>query len=240
MNLRHFKPVLLVLFAQAIYPLHAQTGFPFSASEGLHYTVNWPSGLSLGDASFTATRTPDGWTFTASVQAGVPGFSISDLLHSKVTGNELCSTEFERDLTHGGKHTIDKITFDQEQHTAKRTTTLPEGGGKTDFDTPSCAHDALAFVYLTRLEMGQGRMPPGQPVYFGSSYSVSLQYTGEQDLKSPGTGGKTTVTDKVEGSVKGPQSTFHFEIYFARDPQRTPLAVRIPTNLGTIALELVR
>jgi hypothetical protein len=240
MRFRHFKPALLVLLlAQAMYPSLAQTGFPFSEDESLHYSVNWPSGLTLGDATFSAHRTKDGWIFSASANAGVPGFAIADQLHSKVTGNDLCSAEFERDLSHGGKHTIDKTTFDQEQHSAKRVTTLPDGGGKTDYDIPSCAHDALAFVYLTRREMGQGRMPAGQPVYFGSSYSVSLQYTGEADLKSPGTGGKTAVTDKVMGSVKGPQSTFQFEMYFARDPQRTPLSVRIPTNLGTIALELV-
>ena len=66
---------------------------------------------------------------------------------------------------------------------------------------------------------------------------MSLEYTGEQDLTSPGTGKKLAVTDHVVVSVKGPQSNFHFEIYFARDPQRTPLSIRIPLNLGTIALE---
>jgi hypothetical protein len=88
--------------------------------------------------------------------------------------------------------------------------------------------------------MGQGSMAPAQQVYFGSPYSVSLEYTGEQDLTSPATCKKPAVTDHVAGSVKGPQSNFNFEIFFARDPQRTPLSIRIPVNLGTIALELVR
>jgi hypothetical protein len=228
-------PLLLTLS-----PIHAQTGFPFSDDESLHYSINWPSGLSLGDATLSAHRTPKGWSFTASLDAGVPGFAIADKYRSTVTGDDLCSTEFERDLSHGSKHTVDKLTFDQSQRTAKRTTVLPEGGGKTDFDIPSCARDALAFVYLARRAMGQGSMAPAQQVYFGSPYSVSLEYTGEQDLTSPGTGKKPAVTDHVAASVKGPQSNFNFEIFFARDPQRTPLSIRIPVNLGTIALELVR
>jgi hypothetical protein len=231
---------LVVLLAFALYPLHAQTGFPFSDDESLHYSINWPTGLSMGDATLSAHRETTGWTFSASLDVGVPGFKIADKYHSTVTGADFCSTEFERDLSHGAKHTRDKLTFDQKQRTARRTTVLPEGGGKTDIEIPSCARDALAFVYLTRREMGQGRMPAAQQVFFGSGYSVRVEYTGEQSLTSPGTGKKAAVTDRVVTYVKGPQSDFNFEIYFARDPQRTPVSIRIPLNLGTIALELVR
>ncbi len=219
--------------------LSAQTGFPFSDDESLHYSATWPSGLSLGDGTFSAHRTKEGWNFSASLEASVPGFAISDQLHSKVAGNDLCTNEFERDLSHGGKHTIDKLTLDQSQHSGHRTTVLPEGGGKSDFDLPSCARDALSFVYLTRREMGQGRMPADQQVYFGAPYRVSAQYTGEQTLTSPGTGKKPALLDKVVVTVSGsPKADFTCDIYFARDPQRTPLAIRIPTNLGIISLEL--
>ncbi len=228
------------VLAFAAAPLSAQTGFPFSDDEALHYSINWASGLSLGDLSLTAHRTPSGWNFGASLAAAVPGFAIADQYHSKVTGNDFCSTEFERDLSHGGKHTIDKIVFDPAHSTARRTTTLPEGGGKSDFDTSSCPHDILAYLYLTRREMGQGRMPSAQQVYFGSGYSVNAEYTGEEDLTSPATGKKPAPTDKVVVSVKGPKSDFNFEIYFARDPQRTPLFVRIPSSLGIVTLGLAR
>jgi hypothetical protein len=241
MNPRRFQPALLVLLpGLAVACLHAQTGFPFSEDESLHYSVNWPSGISLGDAVLSAHRTATGWTFTASLEAGVPGFSVSDTYHSTVEGADLCTTKFERDLTHGGKHTVDKLEFDQQASTGHRTTTFPEGGGKTNFDIPSCARDALAFIYFTRREMGQGRVPPAQQVYFGAPYSVRLEYTGEQTITSAGTGKKPAVTDRLMVSVKGPQSDFNFEIFFARDPQRTPLSIRIPLSLGTIALELVR
>ena len=103
--------------ALSLHPLRAQTGFPFPSDESLHYSINWPSGLSLGDATLSAHRTSKGWNFAASLDAGVPGFAIADKYRSTVAGNDLCSTEFERDLTHGAKHTLDKLTFDQQQRT---------------------------------------------------------------------------------------------------------------------------
>jgi len=240
MSLRDCQSALLVLLLARGTSLCAQTGFPFSAEESLHYSVRWPSGLSLGDATFTAHRMKEGWNFSATLDVAVPGFTIADKIRSHATGDDYCSTEFERDLSHGSRHTIDKLEFDQSDRTAKRTTVLPEGGGKTDLQTASCAHDALSYIYLTRREMGQGRMPSSQQVYFGSGYSVTPQYTGEETIKSAGTGGKPAVTDKVVVTVKGPQADLSFEIYFARDAQRTPLSIRVPSSLGTISLELVR
>jgi len=230
---------MLAVLVLLLAPAHAQTGFPFSNDESLRYTIVWPSGLTLGDATLSAHRTSSGWTFSASMDAGVPGFVVSDKYHSTV-GNDLCSTELERDVTHGAKHTRDKTTFDQHERSAHRSTVLPEGGGKTDFDIPSCARDALAYVYFARREMGQGRMAPAQQVFLGAAYSVRLEYTGDQTINPLSAAKKPTVTDHVNVYVKGPQSNLSFEIYFARDPQRTPLSIRIPLSVGTIALELVR
>ena len=86
-------------------------------------------------------------------------------------------------------------------------------------------------------EMGQGRVAPPQTVYFGSPYSVRIDYTGPQDVT---VADKRTVTDHVVVSVKGPKSDFSFEIFFARDAARTPLEIRVPVSVGTISMELVR
>ncbi len=48
---------LAILFLAA--SAHAQTGFPFTG-ETLRYSINWPSGLSLGDATFSASKTDKG------------------------------------------------------------------------------------------------------------------------------------------------------------------------------------
>src|SRR5437667_3954168 len=69
--------VLFVFFLCAASPLLAQTGFPFQ-DESLRYSINWPSGLSLGEASFSARHTAAGWSFDSTLSAGIPGFSISD------------------------------------------------------------------------------------------------------------------------------------------------------------------
>jgi uncharacterized protein DUF3108 len=227
----------LLIFAACLYAgaASAQTGFPF-ASETLHYSINWPSGLSLGDASMSARRTEDRWTFEVTLDAGVPGFPIRDKYRSAVEG-DLCSTELERDIVHGGKKVREKTTFDRKSGTAKRATVLPEGGGQSTFDIPACARDALAFVYFVRREMGQGRIAPAQKVFFGSEYSVRIEYTGAMNVA---VGGKQAVTDHVVISCKGPKSDFSFEVFFARDAARTPLSIKIPVTVGTLSMELVR
>jgi hypothetical protein len=226
-------PILFAALATA--SAAAQTGFPFQ-DESLHYSINWPSGLSLGDATMAAHRTEAGWALSASLDVAVPGFPIKDSFRSSIT-KELCSVSLERDIQHGNKHTREKITFDQKQGRAKRTTLLPEGGGTSEFDIQSCARDALAFIYYVREEMGQGRVAPPQTVYLGAPYSVRIDYTGPQDLT---VGYKQTTTDHVVVTVKGPKSDFNFEVFFARDAARTPLSVRVPITVGTISLELVR
>ena len=233
----HFSCSALVLapamlLAQAAF---AQSGFPFQ-NETLRYSVNWPSGLSLGDATMSARHTDAGWSFDVSLDAGVPGFAIKDKFRSRSEG-DLCSAELERDISHGSKKVREKTTFDQKKGTANRVTVLPVDGGKSDFDILSCARDALAFVDYARREMGQGRVAPPQKVYFGSAYSVRMEYTGAATIKS---GDKPSVTDKVVVSVKGPKSDLSFEIYFARAPARTPLSVKIPVAVGTLSLDLVR
>lgn len=216
----------------------AQTGFPWQ-SESLHYTINWQSGLSLGEANLVAHKSDQGWEFEASINAGVPGFAIADNIHSRTTP-ALCSEQLERDFNHGPHKTREQTVFDQKAGTAERTTLFPDGGakpGKSSFDIPSCARDALAFLYYARVELGQGRVTAPQQVWLGSAYSVRTDYTGSENIKA---GDKPAMTDHVVVSVKGPKSDFHFDVFYARDAARTPLLIRIPLALGTFNIELVR
>jgi len=45
---------------------------------------------------------------------------------------------------------------------------------------------------------------------------------------------------EVTSTVKGPASDVTVEVYYARDPARTPVLITIPVSLGKITLELVR
>src|ERR1041385_1991420 len=77
------------------------TGFPFQ-DETLRYSVRWPSGLSLGDAVFSARHTSAGWNFETTVDVGVPGFAIKDAYRSSAS-EDLCSVELDRSYSHGPK-----------------------------------------------------------------------------------------------------------------------------------------
>ena len=214
----------------------AQTGFPFQ-DESLHYTINYTSGLSLGDANLTAHKTSAGWDFTVSLDAAVAGFNIRDKYTSSFAAG-YCSTELKRDAIHGARTTREKTTFDQDKGTAKRVTEFPSNGGSSDLNTGPCGRDAITFLYFARKELGQGRVPPPQYAYFGSAYQVRENYTGAQTITLADK--KPETTDHLVFSVKGPKAEFSVEVFFARDAARTPLLIKIPQAAGTLTMELVR
>jgi hypothetical protein len=233
-------PALLAQSAAQKPPIAGQKapikeGFPFT-DEALHYSMNWQSGLSLGDATLTAHHSAAGWNFEVALDAGVPGFALADK-YSSTTDTGICSQVLDRELSHAGKRISERTTFDQKAGAAQRVTLFPEGGGKSTYDVASCARDAVAFSYYARIELGQGRVPSQQQILFGSPYSVRMEYTGAQNIKLDK---KTEMTDKLTVSVKGPRSDFHFDVFYARDPARTPLRIVVPAPVGTLTLDLVR
>jgi len=209
------------------------SGLPFQ-DETLRYSVNWPSGLSLGEASLTAHRSAGGWDFELTLDAGIPGLRIADRFHS-VTRPDLCSVQLDREIHHGARKTSEKTVFDYQAGVAHRTSL---NGGSSDLPIAShCAFDALAFLFEARRVLGQGSLPQPKVVLLGPAYSIQLQNAGEETIASAG---KPQVSDRVAVSIKGPASSSNFEIAFARDAARTPLRARIPSSLGTISLELSR
>jgi|SRR5947209_6037702 len=228
--------LLLIPMAAPLMPAADNlTGFPFQ-NETLRYNVNWPSGLSLGEATVTANHSGNGWDFSLALNAGVPGFPIVDKYRSSTTA-DLCSAELKRDLSHGAKKTSEKTEFDQKKGTAQRQTLTPAGGGSSELAFHGCGRDALAFWFYARRELGQGRVPPQETVFLGSGYSARMDYTGAQTIA---VGPKPAVTDHLVAHVKGPASDLTFEIFYARDAARTPLLIKVPVSVGTISLELVR
>jgi len=232
MNPIYRLPLLVIAVSGCALAAGAQTGFPFQ-DETLRYSVNWPSGLSLGDLSMSAHRSGSGWDFQMSLNAGVPGFQVADGFHSLVNG-EGCSLEFDRNLSHGARKTAEKTTFDYSNKLAHRATS---GGGQSDLPISQCARDALALVYYARRELGQGRVAPQQDAFFGAPHSVRLEYTGAQTIQ---VGERSETTDHVVVYLKGPATDTHFDIFFARDAARTPLSVRVPFSVGTLSMDLVR
>jgi hypothetical protein len=226
--------ILTLVSAAACFAEGPLTGFPFT-DETLSYTISWPSGLNLGEIHTKAHRDAGGWEFSFSIDAGIPGFQIKDT-YSGRSNSDFCSTEFNRDFSHGSRKNTEKTTIDRSIETATRKT-IPNGGGQSEFSIPDCVKDALTLLFYTRREMGQGRVPPSQQALFGGLYDVSMAYAGEQTIQIAK---KPAITDKLVGSVKGPASTQQFEVYFARDPARTPLLVKVPLPVGAFSMELIR
>ena len=177
-----------------------------------------------------ARQTGDGnWDLELTLDASIPGFAITDRYHS-IASADLCSVEFQRESTHGSRKARETVTFAQDKQTAHRVTI---GGGSSDFAVPDCARDALAFLYYTRREMGQGRVPLPVTIVLGGPYDLQLEYKGAETVRN-------AVTDRLAAAAHGPKSNVTFDLLFARDAARTPLSIRAPFALGTFSLELTR
>ncbi len=218
----------LLLLSSTLY-----CGVP-SDGETLHYTINWPSGLSLGEGTIKAARSGQNWSFELQFDAALPGFPIADKFVSLADPAQ-CSLVFERDIQHGKRQSKEKITFDQAAGTAVRET--QGGGGKTTLTTSACAKDALAFLFHLRSELHKRRIPPQQNVYYGAPYSIRLQHKGTERIRL---GDTTENADKIVATIKGPASSLDILLYIGKDENRTPLRVKIPLSMGEFALELVR
>ena len=205
-----------------------------ASAESLRYSINWASGLSLGEATLRSDKGKEGWDFEVSMDASIPGFALRDDYRSAAT-LDLCSLELDKSFAHGPKKGDEKVIFDQQNHTASRQT--QNGGGKTDLTIPSCAKDALTFMQFARNELAQGRLAAQQAVVFGALYNVRVEYTGVQRIKY---GDQSADADRILVTIKGPVTDLTVEIFFARDAARTPLLARIPLTLGSFTVELIR
>ncbi|HWD98133.1 MAG TPA: DUF3108 domain-containing protein [Bryobacteraceae bacterium] len=209
----------------------ATNGFPFTA-ESLNYSVNWPSGLNLGEGHLRASQEAGNWSFDLTLNASVPGFDVIDHYHSSATP-DFCSTSFDRTSSHGTRKTKETETISNGEVTRQ----TDSGGGKSELRAQACVKDALTFLFFTRRELGQGRVPPPQQIVYGSLYSARLDYVGAPVIQIAG---KPEQSDMLTCTMTGPTSTIKFEMYFARDAARTPLLIRVPLQMGSFAMELVR
>jgi hypothetical protein len=208
----------------------------FGAIETLRYNVNWPSGLSLGEATLVtdnvdasaATR-----KFELKLDASIPGFAVSDEVVS-LAKSDFCSIRLDTKLKHGSKLRNETTAFKPEEGVAERKTA---NGGTSKLPMSSCGRDALSLIYYLRSELKQGRIPGAQTVFFGAAYQIGFKYAGASNLQLPS---GAEPADKLELTIQGPASRHAVEVFFGRDALRTPLLFRVPLPLGAFTMELQR
>lgn len=202
--------------------------------ETLHYTIVWPSGLSLGESHLKTARGASGnWTVEMSFDASIPGFAVLDEYKSLAT-SEFCTVESSKSFTHGRKKGSESTTFDQQAQKATRKT---KDGGKSEINTTACAKDGLTFLQFLRKELRDGRLPPSQSILFGASYNIKLDFLGARQIRL---GDAMVDTEALKATVTGPASKNTVELYFERTPARTPVLMKVPFALGTFAMEIAR
>ena len=213
-----------------------------ASAETLHYSVNWPSGLSLGEATLRSDRiaggiaSAPGWDFDLNLDASVPGFAIRDQ-YSSTANVDFCSWQLDKKTARGIRTSEERVVFDPKKNTAARETI--RGGqvaGTGQLSVPLCARDALTLLQLVRKDLAQGRLPSPQPAILGASYQVRLEYLGTAAIRL---GNQQTDADRFRTSIKGPASDLTLEMFFARDAVRTPVMMKIPLPLATFTVELI-
>jgi hypothetical protein len=221
--------VIALSFLLALGAVAADSPLP---NESLRYSVNWPTGVSLGEAQLSASSSPEHMHFQFNLDAGAPAFTVSDRFNSDASGS-FCSSQFDKSTSHGSKRTNDKETFNAQTGAVTRGS----GPGQSEIDGSPCGKDALTFLYFVRQELSQGRLPQQETVYFGAPYEVRLSSGGSESVKI---GGAAVDADRITAAISGPSSSVSVELLFLKDRGRTLALVRVPLALGTFSMELVK
>lgn len=208
-------------------------------SETLYFTINWPSGLSLGEGSLSSTFDGTRYAFAFKAEAAVPGFALVESVDATATPNH-CSVEYTKTSERGKRITQEQTVFDASKALATRRT-LRIGGtqsdGKSEMKIGSCPRDAVTFLYFLRRELAAGRLPASQPVYYGGPYPTRVQFTGTQSVRA---GDEMLEADRLTAVIKSASAEYTVHLLFARDATRTPLLLEIPIPVGKFTVEFSR
>ncbi len=212
-----------------------RVGFVFACvavaapAESLRYNLKWPSGLSLGEAALESS----GLTFSLALDASLPAFPIRDRYTSSTTA-QLCTIRFERETLHGSKKANERIVVSPDGAIKRETV----GGGSTPVTAGPCAHDPISLLFATRLSLQAGKLPAAQTVLYGGGYPVRFEMGGYETVTA---NDHSVQADKVTCVLTIPKvGDYRIEMFFLRDPVRTPVLLRAPFAIGTFSMELVR
>ena len=219
--------ILLCLLAAA----HSSRAAVIPDREYLAYDVTRTSGLSLGETTFRAEATAEGWAFEMTLQVSLPTLEIQEEYRAKADVS-LCSMEFSKNASRSEQKTQERVEFDPQAREAVGNTVQ---GRESKLPLSSCARDGLTFLYFLREQLAAGRIPPPDSIYFGTQYQIGVKYLETGDIEVDG---ELRPSDRIQVDLSGPKSQLDFEIFFGKDEARTPLLIRIPLETGAFWLRL--
>lgn len=201
------------------------------SDERLVYKLLWPSGVSMGEATFQASVTEAEARFELSVEADLPHRRLSYSFSSVATPEGLCSLQFHERAKEGARSWEQSIEFDQQNRQA-----LTTRDGQTSIATvPECARDPLAFFYYFRRELASGSAPRVGAFHLGSNFDLKIETAGRETIPVRG---KDQSAEKYVVSYSGPAGAKSFEILFGADPARQPVLIRAPFPLAIFSARL--
>ena len=147
-----------------LVPAHAET---------LHYVINWPSGLSLGEATLTfGVQTTAGkraerqyravdrpiWISTPAFRA-LPSRTTT-LRQPKAKMGRICVQQSSiRPSSAAARKSEETVTFDQDQHTVTRETHVEAAAARAMSTYPLARATRSRSSQFARKELAQGRWP---------------------------------------------------------------------------------
>ncbi len=197
------------------------------ADENINYSVKWPGGATHGRGQFKTDTAAANMAF--SVDASIGGtFATPDVPAKgsfQSARNNGCTTLLSKRYEVGFRKSSETTTVNGTTGTRQSTP-----GGSSTFTTAACPVDVLAYIEVFRKALSAGQKPTSATVLFGATYQLAITYP------TPTNGN----VDTAHFVVTGPKSTTTVEIDFQKDATRTPVTIRVPMTVGTVALEIVR
>lgn len=212
-------------------PQASPTAALFNGGETLRFKLSWPSGVSLGEAVLTSSVSKGQLNLDMTIEADLPIQNISGKFTSVSTADGLCSIQYHRKMMEGSKTSEETIEFDQEAHQAKRTV----NGQTATLPVSECAKDPLAFLYYFRGELAKHKTAQTASIVLAPDKHLDVSGGATETVT---VGGRQHKAQKFSASIRYPNTTKSFEVWFSTDGHWEPLIVRLPSSLAVFSAEI--
>ncbi len=204
---------------------------PFQQGETLRYRLQWPSGITLGEATLRVSPAGKELRLELTVEAGLPQYTLRDTFSAVASLDDLCSIQFHQKIAEGERQREESIEFDP----ATRQATHTRGNQTTTMAVPQCARDPLTFLYYFRRELAAGRRVASGAVQLGTSIAVQIAPGVPEPVR---VSGQTKPADHYVVTYSGTRGSKTFHLWLSPDAARAPVRIRAPFPLAEFAAEL--